>query len=319
MIQHLYFGIQLAIDSGGRLIPIVDGAAYCGFVLKGDNLVVAVRNKIVKALEPEELQAQLRLLNTHQEAVEKIHQVVVELEKLRDLEDPSIESCTRNPRALRAMIQNRLATTLEPKKEKILELIQKLSYSQTFWDITSPNILRFLTLMDRKEDIFEEPMYIHGDVFFARASNILEYISVFGSQGPSIYEGTAAKQVCKPEDVDPNLHIIDGKRAVPHVPYKKTGIIQAAAGWATASKNHSFRYTPAKGKGMVTGFSDNKKRDGVIANPHFEAFYSSLRHWMYSSQTENLKQGKGKRKADTMEVDREDRAEGSSKKRITWF
>jgi hypothetical protein len=287
--------------------------------LKGDDIVVANKNRILKALEPEELQKQLRLLNTHTEAVEKIHSMVFELEKLRDIDDPTVETCSRNPRALRQMIQNRPSLVIEPKKEKIIELIQKLSYSQTFWEVKADNILKFLLALDRHDDISEEPMYIHGDVFFARASNILEYISVFGSQGPSIYQGTAVKQIMRPELDDPNLHVVEKKRAVPHIPFKKVGIIQAAADWASVAKNHAFRYIPAKGKGQVSGFSDNKKRDGVIANPLFENFYSALRHWSYSGHVENPSQGKGKRKADDMDIDAAGRGEGSSKKRITWF
>lgn len=316
-MQHIYFGMNIAIESGTRMILIKDGAAYVGFILKGA-MTLCIRNKVVKSLSAEDLTIQLNLLNTHTDAITKIHGIVFELEKLREEEDPTVGECVRNPRSLRSMIQNRTPLTLSSRKEEILKLLSLTAYSQSYWDITPSNILRFLNALDRKENISEEPMYIHGDVFFARASNILEYISVFGPQGPSIYQGTSAKQISRPEVDDPNLAIIDSKKAVPHIPYTKVGIIQAASDWAAVAKNKAFRYTPAKGKGPVAGFSDNKKRHGVIAHPQFEAFYAALRHWIFSGHVVNQPLGKGKRKANDMEIEGEEEQAGPSKKRVVW-
>lgn len=47
-----------------------------------------------------------------------------------------------------------------------------------------------------------------------------------------------------------------------------------------------------------TGFSSAKHRDGVITNPVFDAFYSTLRQWIYANQKEkDADKEKGEKRA----------------------
>lgn len=302
MIQHIYFGVDLAIKMGAGLHIIRDGSQYAGFLLEGDELQVIVKNRTVRSLEPHDLQSELQKLNSHAEAVRKIYELLIELPRFDgDDEEISQEGIRSNPRMLRKMIQSRAPEVITTVKEKLNELIEDLKYTQTYWPINQETITRFLGAMSRLETTIDLPMYIHSEVLCGRSSNILEYLSVFGGQAPSIFHGNSVKQIARPESVDPNLELIGGRRAVPHIPFIKKGLVAASADWAAVWRNKAFRYTAvnAKSKGQgVAGFSSNKGRDGVIANPSFEGFYALLRQWIYSNNSRTVgSSARGKRRA----------------------
>lgn len=190
-----------------------------------------------------------------------------------------------------------------------------MRYQQTYWTINPENILMFLRYMLQRVDMMDEPMYLHTDVLMGRSSNILEYLSVFGGQAPSFYFGNVVKQIRNVNDVDPNLANVNNKRALPHIPFAIKGLIASALDWATVRRSKAFKFAGPKKNGQGAPFSDAKARDGIITSPQFDAFYSSLRMWVYSGDSGTIVQ-KGKRKAgEDMETDEA----GSSKKPKTSF
>lgn len=320
MIQHIYFGIELAISMGCRQILIKDGAEYVGFILAGSGKSLVHKNRVLHSLTAEDLNSELRSLNEHSEAVRRMYELVVGIARWKDGQDPDLEEVMHNPRKLREMMHSREEEPVSNIKREFLGLLENTKWRQTYWEVTADNLLRFLNAMSRSEDITEEPMYPHGEVFFNRVNNILEYLSVFGYQGPSIYHGRSNKSIARPEDNDPNLEMVGTKRAVPHIPFVKKGIVAAGMDWACVAKNKSFRYTPAKGKGPVAGFTDAKSRDGLVGNPQFEAFYASLRVWVHSKvKKDKLTKDKGKRRTNEDDEEMEENGSPPKKKRAISF
>jgi hypothetical protein len=295
IIQHIYLGIKLAIDTGAGLVLVRDGSDYAGFFLKGEVIRVAVQNRVYSARSEKELSAELKALDIHNATIDELYEMLLDVEILGGFEEEiTVEEMRRNPRMLREMIQKRSPEGIDKVRKVLSEKINLLKYSQTFWDITPGNLKRFLEAMVFKFPMKDEPMYIHIDVLCNRSSDILEYLSVFGVQAPSIYHGTKSLSIGKPNTDDPNLEIVDGKKKVPHMPFVKKGLAAAGQDWASVHRQKAFRYTPAEVKMSGKGFSSAKKRDGFVAEPDFTLFYSNLQKWVFTGQAAEMK---GKRKA----------------------
>jgi len=317
MIQHIYFGINLAIKIGGGLHLIRDGSEYAGFIVEGDDLQVIHKNRVARSLEPNDLFIELQKLNSHAEAIRKIYELLVEIRTIGGEEELTLqEQLKSNPRLLRKMVQSRSAEDISTIRDVLGGLLEEVKYTQTYWEINTQNVLRFLNAMARGESTDDFPMFIHLEVICNRSSNILEYLSVFGGQAPSIFHGNTTRKIAKPEAIDPNLELIGGKRTVPHIPFIKKGLIAANADWMAVQRNKAFRFTASsiKSKGLgMTGFSSNKGRDGVIDNPHFDAFYATLRQWVHTNYAKQVV-GSSKGKGRARENDDDDEMTGTSKK-----
>jgi len=314
VIQHIYFGIQLCIEMGGRMLLASDGSEYAGFVIEGEGLELLQKNRVRASFPTDDIETALESLSTHTSAVKAIYNAVVEVARMDGAEEKiTIEECRVKPRALRSLIQARKAIDINDLRSILDEHVGSLRYRQVYWEITAKNIVRFLQCMVQRVDIYEEPMYLHIDVLTNRSSNILEYLSVFGAQAPSFFYGNTIKQIANTGVEDPNLKLVNNKRAVPHIPFTKKGLVAAAGDWATVRRTHSFKFAGPKKIGPNTGFSETKQRDGVITQPEFDEFYPLLRIWSFSGNNEVPVAGSSKGKKRQNDED-QDMEEGSSKK-----
>jgi len=317
VIQHVYFGINLCIDMGGRLHIIKDGSDYAGFAIEGENLSVLVRNRIKNSYQPDDIRVALESLSSHSAAVRKIYDILVAVGRVDGGEEQrTFEECVQNPRVIREMILARGAKDMNALRETLGERIGELKYRQTYWEDTSENLLKFIQKLTHGASMMNEPMYVHIDVMMNRSSNLLEYLSVFGSQAPSLYYGDTVKQIAATGKDDPNLRLINGKRALPYIPYVKKGLIAAAMDWATVHRSHAIKFQGPRGKiGPNAPFADKKARTGLITAPQFDDFYSLLRLWSFSESNDDAS-GSSKKAGKRKQVDDDaDMAEGSSSKK----
>jgi len=308
MLQHIYLGVRLAIETGNELALIRDGSEYTGFALLGTTGLV-FRNQIKEALPVHRFEEELARLNSHKAAIQKFYDTLIEIPvALGGMEEITVQMLSTNPRYLRKMVQSRAVEDLEPVMEELNATLGDMKYVQEYWEINEENLVRFLDAMRQRQNTIDFPMYVHPEVVCNRSSSVLEYLSVFGSKAPSIYHGSVSKGIARPGAEDPNLEITENRRAVPHLPYVKKGLIAANSDWATAYRTKAFRFTPAKKGVEGKGFSSAKHRDGVISGRFFDAFYTGLREWIHADREERPKLiGKGKRRAEDGDDEVEER------------
>lgn len=321
IIQHIYLGIKLAMESGGEIVIVRDGGEYSGFLLMGAGLKIAIQNRVFSSLEGADLQKELSALNFHYAACEKIYSLLEAVDR-EDEEDECItlEQVQMSPRYIRRMIQSRSASEIEEIREELSKTISKLSYEQRYWDINSENLVRFARALRFQTPMDDEPLYVHVETLLNRNSEVLPYLAVFGAQSPSIYHGTHSLRFAPPLDNDPNLVETAGKRKVPHIPFYTRSTVTAAADWSTAHRNKSFRYIPADKTANGKGFSSAKKRDGFVGGTEFVEFYSSIREWMYRGYVQGQQSSdKGKRKAGDSGVDESGSSAKTKKTKFTFL
>jgi len=314
VIQHIYFGITLCIELGGFMHLISDGAEYAGFAIEGNNLQLLAKNRIKDSASPDDIERALELLSTHKEGIRNIYDALIEVSRADGAEELiTCDQMATNPRILRKFIQARRAEDLNEYREMINENIGKLRYRQTYWEMTPKNIVRLLQCVIQRVQVDEEPMYVHIEVLMNRSSSVLEYLACFGAQAPSFYFGNTIRQIANTGNEDPNMKLINNKRALPHIPYVKKGLIAASSDWATVRRTHAIKFAGPKKAGANAPFSDAKARDGIIANPEFDEFYPLLRLWSYADIGGDVdKRGGGKRKKADEDVDM---GEGTSSKK----
>jgi hypothetical protein len=310
IIQHIYFGIRMAIYTGAKIVLLKDGVNYAGFVLEG-TLSILEKNMTRNSLGEEDFKKEISALNSHHASVEKIHEILLAIGRLdgKD-EETTVDEIALHPRKLRRMIIERKDKDIEEKRKILDEHIEKLSYRQDYWEINSESLIKFLTAMTQRKNMDDEPLYVHIDTLLNRSSEVIPYIAVFGPQAPSIWYGSQIKAICPIDKPDPNLEKIDNKRAIPHIPYATKGVIAAAQDWSAVYRNKAFKFVPATGKGPVKGFSASKGRTGFIADPNFDNFYTMLRLWVHKEKGDKMDTSSdSKRKRDNagMDVDGEGR------------
>jgi len=315
VIQHIYFGITLCIELGGFMHLINDGAEYTGFAIEGNNLQILAKNRIKDSASPDDIERALEQLSTHKEAIKNIFNALIEIGRADGTEETiTMDQMAANPRVLRAFIQARRPKDLNDYREEINDNVAKLRYRQTYWEVNAKNLVRFLQCVVQQVKIDDEPMYVHTEVLMNRSSTVLEYLACFGAQAPSIYFGNTIRQIANTGGEDPNLKLVNNKRALPHIPFVKKGLIAAAGDWATVRRSHAIKFAGPKKPGMNAPFSDARARDGILANPEFDEFYPLLRLWSYADigvDKEINARGNKKRK-DNEDVDM---GEGTSSKK----
>lgn len=315
VLQHVYFAIDLSIKTGDVPHFIIDGGEYAGFCLMGGSCKILDKNVLRSPLESDAIRVELSKINEHAVSVESLCTILEGI----DMIDGTAGSIDRpkaltSPRYIRNEINKRPVNLVEENKTTLKSCIEKMKYAQQYWEITPENILKLISRMSSKADMGDEPMYASDLVLLNRTSDILPYLAVFGQQAPSIFEGNSIKQIARSEVEDPNLvENNDKKRAVPYIPYYKKGLIAAAGDWSNVRNNKSFKFIAPK-KNEQGGFASVKARSGVIANPHFSAFYTFLRQWVYTEREIAMQTQSRKR-----DLDMDDNAEaGPSRKRVAY-
>lgn len=316
VIQHIYFGMKLCIEGGGLLHIIKDGSDYAGFAIEGEGLSYLVKNRIKHSYPPEDIKSALEKLSSHSAAVRSIYDILIAIGRMDGGEEGrTYDECVQNPRVIREMILARSAKEMQDIREILADHLSKLKYKQVYWDMESPDLLRFIQKLVHSANMINEPMYVHIDVMMNRSSNLLEYLSAFGAQAPSLYFGDTVKQIAATGKDDPNLRIINGKKGLPHIPYVKKGLIAAAQDWATVHRSHAIKFQAGRGKGPNVPMSDKKSRSGLVVAPEIDDFYSLLRLWSFSETNDeggsSKKSGGKKRRVD----DDDEMPEASSSKK----
>jgi hypothetical protein len=223
-------------------------------------------------------------LNQHEEALIEIGSILTKIPVNGMSIDFDMERAKKSPRYVFGEIRRRGVESIEGDDAKVKKLLQKeikrLRYEQEFWIINQENITRFITCIATNADLKDAPMLCEDSVLLNRSS-IVEYLSVFGFNAPSIFNGDQTMKIPMPGTEDINLVEKDGKRRMPFIPYIIKGLNQASSDWGAVRSSGGFKYFAAK-KGGAGKFDDVKKRSGVVDKKHLDEAYPLLKAWMHA-------------------------------------
>jgi hypothetical protein len=298
VIQHIYFGIKLSLESGLIMDTILDGGKYVGFMLRGPAVILA-RGSMVPPMEHEALQKAVEGLGRHRATIQKIAEMLYVIPLIGAAQHAiDLAVCAKNPRALLQEFLKRPVSAIEEKRKEFGELIDLLTFDQEWVSKNEVEIVNcFRDIVSGSSDI-NTPLYDSKDVILSR-DNILHALARFGPQAPTIFFGTKVVHISAPGAPDPNL-IKQGdppRNVLPYVPVSYTGLYNAAEKWKQVRSARAIKFPPAK-KGAAGTVADRKACSTLITGAQFEAFYPMLKEWVHANvQSEAPKVG-DKRKKD---------------------
>lgn len=188
VMQHIFAGVQMALESQTRIYLLLDKEKYHGFTLHGWYFHVSIYDRVYVPLGPEELAIEVRKSDEHACALAGIIRLLktLKLDKScpRDFKTlPTKFADVKGARHLHELITWRIRT--DEQNEEIDKLVSEVAFTQRFRPFTPDNIILALEWVTGAETIpVDEPMYLGGGIA-RRTERCLEAFSVFGELGPS--------------------------------------------------------------------------------------------------------------------------------------
>jgi len=301
ILQHVYFGLQIAATTGSRFTIIAEGSRYLGFVVESPDIIVFQQATIHTPLSRVELSKEIRELSVHDRSLGKLATLLSDMFDVNsEIKTPVLKEALGSSRAVAMAIYQKDFSSLEQMKKDVAACLDLLTFGDTYWTITGENMVRLMNaIASGRWEFPNAPFYLGGDVPFT-TDPILRALAVFGPQAPSIYHGDTIRSIPLEGKSDRNLEVnaTSGKRDLRYIPVFSRAIKTAAGEWATVVSRSSIKYyAPRKGKNE---FANQKPTCCLIEGDQFTPFYNQLKRYLTSvhgARTEEDAATK-KRKAD---------------------
>jgi len=186
IMQHLFLGVKLAIETQTRMYPIFVGSRYVGFTLHGWYFTVSFDGYTHQPLSTPKLVEDVASIDEHNVAIAKICQVLAKL-KVDDTGRTMGKAALKEkkdqletPRDLAALI--RLFRLEDSNRDEIEKLATNLSFPQRFWPIDNEHtILAVDLLLSGAFPQSDVPMYHRGGAL-TTTDHRLSVFAAFGDQ-----------------------------------------------------------------------------------------------------------------------------------------
>jgi len=291
-LQHIFFGIQLAIECGARMRIFVDHGIYYGFCLLG-TMTIIDHARVKESLSMSELRKEIKALNVH------LFACIAIKEMLEGMIGPDgkipiidMELLKNSSRYLNQVVVDAIGRVEEVPMSLEGE-IRKLRYGNKYWPINEENI--FIVIQAMTTGIWQfpsAPFCLDGNLYKA-SSNLVRALAVFGPTAPSIIAGSNKFFITKPGKNDPNLIVADKKRRLPYIPIYRKSVQQAAIEWNIIRDKKTLSMIGPK-KGAEKSFTDRSKAYCFVGE-RFDEIYAAIRTFAYAFDVEDAKTGKKKR------------------------
>jgi hypothetical protein len=207
VLQHIFCGVKLAIESQARLYLVIDGSRYLGFTLHGWYFTVSIDGYKHAPFEYPVLVGHIQLVDEHSVAIAnillKLASMKIDGKKptKKFLQDQRLV-VSKNPRLLAELIR-KFDLSDHEDVEEIEKLANKLSFPQRFWDFSAANILQAVDLLlDGTFPNADQPLYIRGGTL-TTIDPKLSIFALFGDSGFSFRNpGGSATKVPKDKESD---------------------------------------------------------------------------------------------------------------------
>jgi hypothetical protein len=263
-MQHIFFGIRLALQSQARVYFIREHGKYLGFCLLGEGFSIVAQGSEFLPVSAEEVRNQLARVSFHDNALAEICTMLSQC-KLKNNKRKGVRpsDITSN----RGLYEECLTRNVsEDEREALMKLTNDLSFPERYWRPSVENITRAIQIYcDNEGDHSSgDPMYIGGGMLF-NTSEAFKALSVFGPTAPSFFTvGGEKKDIPAPGKPDP-LSVPDpstGKPMLPVIPYTMKSIRTADSDLYKVWKDKAIYILPKEraGPSRSTQFT-GKARD----------------------------------------------------------
>jgi len=292
ILQHVFLGIQLAIQGQARLFPFIKDGKYLGFALLGGGFKLSIDGYVRSPVPHVELLATVSKMDEHRVAVGEIIMKLAKMKLISTKRMPSktwakeaMETASSNPRELVERIKE--LTLDDETREEIEKLANRLSYPQRFLDFSSTNILYAVDLLVSGEwPPLDKPMFTRGGTITALTPE-LSVFAMFGDTSFSFRTVGGSARMIPSEWKDDMLFKPymgkNGKEVVPNPPVilSKKSLGMCVSDWRDlllarqilmkSSRDQAFRSIVFGGKLAKEFWKGFVDRVGPLMKPNVEA------------------------------------------------
>lgn len=296
IVQHLFFGIRIAIEAQAILYPLFDQEEYLGFAILGARFFVIAQDRLFRPLSNAALIAEVSELSGHAKALQEI---------LAYLEGEDYQnvylwngmiitpSFFKSPREFHQYLHVHVEIT-DADGEKISKLVNRLCFNQTYKKVTADTLVWMLDLIATGAEIPDDtPMFL-GNRSFMQRTNVYKVLSAFGPLVPSFSHEVGRKiRVPHINSVDDTLTKVDPKTkhvALPVLQVYHQPIMIGLQSWRRSAEARSiFQVTSERaGKSRYSTFSGDA-RDKI-----WQSIRRALRDGDESDEEKDAEKDKGK-------------------------
>jgi len=227
VFQHIFFGIDLALNTQSRLFLVAEHGQYCGFVLLGMGFTVIAQDMKFEPVSANDLRTEIARMSPHDLALDELVKLFSEATIGSSKKRAKItKDDLKSYRAIYGVYHKRKFE--QEEIDRIDSLISDLSFPERYWNVSPATIDQFLGIYANKDGAhaIDEPMYIGAGLIRENSAQYLA-LSVFGPTAPSFFTvGGEKKLIPAPGKADP-LSVIDPstkKPALAVIPYTMKGI-----------------------------------------------------------------------------------------------
>jgi len=291
-MQHMVFGIDLALETQTRIFFVVDHETYHGFVLLGEGFSVVAHDREYRPVSRDELRAELAKISPHDNALSAICKMLSDATiGTSRKRAPVVQSSISSNRALWGEVKKRRFS--QEEQEKLLEHVNDLCFPERYWKPSPESLEKLLDVYVNNAGIHPDnaPMYIGSGLLFSQDDAYFA-LSVFGPTAPSFFTiGGDKIEIPATGKADP-LSVLDPdtkKPKMPFIPYTMKSIKTAMQDLYKVYKDRAIYILPKEraGPSRTTQFI-GKSRDTV---------WSSLRQHIGSREDDDDEGKKAQPKA----------------------
>jgi hypothetical protein len=293
-LQHIFYGIQCAIETGAKLRILVDERIYRGLVLYDGDFAILENGELTGPYAADEVKLAMKALDVHKyniaRIVERLNGIDLKHGGQQAIDEEKARISSRY--LANEILRRKVDTPTEEKNDDLKGWVTSLRYGDTFWPITPENVARLPALLMSGSLVEEEPYY-HGTGAVFNPEPMIHVLAVFGPDAPTFSVSTGQRKfgIANPTATDPNLAMKGESRVLPYLPIYVRGLTSAAAAWRAVQDTKTLRTVASTPKGAGKIF--NRRADvGHIGNPLFSPCYQSLREFAYSDITERRKRAR---------------------------
>lgn len=266
-LQHIFFGISLALDTQTRVFFVVEHETYQGFVLLGEGFSVVAQDREHMPVDAASLRDHLARISPHDNALSELctmlsNATLAGSKKRKKVERTHI-TCNRQ-----LYIEVHQRQFSEDERTTMIKLACELSFAERYWKVSPETLDVFLDVYCNRDGVHKntEPMYIGSGLLFEKDQAYLA-LSVFGPTAPSFFTiGGEKKEIPATGRPDP-LSVIDSstkKPVLPFIPYTMKSIRTAMQDLYKVYKDKALYVLPKEraGPSRTTQFT-GRARDRV--------------------------------------------------------
>jgi len=302
IIQHIFLGVKLALQSQGRVVVLQSQGIYLGFALLGCRMSIAIRGEVIHGESSEVVRLLAVALDNHSMALDKICKRLSELTVTATAKKEEIKPTdVKNTRHLVKLVQDR--TELDGDEwdafEKEWEMI---TFTERFWPLTHGCIAKAVSTIFSSDEVDEGwPLYVPAKLIYntGRPTSVL---GVFGPMAPSFLDQRGIDIPIPEPGAEDKADIVDqatGKRMMEVVLVSGKKLENAVDDFDNVVKKRRIRQNPGE---RAAGFRTIK-------------FQGKARDEIWAALKKMPSKNKGNEKKRGRDEDDEDGEEGQSKKK----